>query len=321
MKIVFMGTPLFALPSLERLARSSHDVAMVVTQPDKKAGRGRKLQAPPVKRAALELGIEVAQPESIRTGEFLELLQGLAPDVVVVVAYGKILPLAVLEAPRLGCVNVHASLLPRYRGAAPINWAIIKGETESGVTIMKMDEGMDTGDVIRREKVEILDDDDAQSLSDMLSVVGAKTLVEVLDEIERAGEIRGEPQDESQASYAPLLKKEDGRIDWSLLTERIVCQVRGMISQSGAFTETPKGTLKILAAEPLWSAECEKIPEPEKIPDGEVALTLKSHGFVVRTLDGFLLVTKAQPQGKRPMTGVDMINGKLVKAGDLLERE
>ena len=314
-----MGTPLFALPSLERLANSSHELVLVVTQPDKPAGRGRKIQAPPVKKFALERGLEIEQPDSIRGEDFLARIRALEADAIVVVAYGKILPPALLEAPRLGCVNVHASLLPHYRGAAPINWAIIRGETETGVTIMKMDEGMDTGDIIRREKVEILEDDDALSVSNMLSVVGADALLEVLDEAERDGVLKGEPQDESQASHAPLLKKEDGRIDWASPTEKIICLVRGMVSWSGAFTQAKQGVLKILAAEPLWPSACEGIAEPEKIPPGVVALALKSNGFAVRTTDGFLLVTKAQIQGKRAMTGVDMVNGKLVKMGDDLK--
>ena len=318
MKIIFMGTPLFAIPSLERLVHSSHEVDLVVTQPDKPAGRGRKIKAPPVKEFALEHGIEILQPASIRGADFLEGIKERSPDAIVVVAYGKILPPDLLEAPRLGCVNVHASLLPRYRGAAPINWAIIRGETETGVTIVKMDEGLDTGDIIHRERVEILDDDDALSLSNILAVTGADVLVEVLDEAEKTGSLMGEPQDESQASYAPLLKKEDGRIDWARPTEKIICLVRGMISWSGAFTPQDESAMKILAAEPLWPAACESIAAPERIPPGTIALTLKSRGFAVRTADGFLLVTKAQPRGKRAMSGVDMINGKLVRTGDVL---
>jgi methionyl-tRNA formyltransferase len=318
MRLIFMGTPRFAAPTLEKLIGSRHEVALVVTQPDKKAGRGQTLQTPPVKELALRHGLSVEQPTTIRSEAFLEVVRSLRPDAIVVVAYGKILPQTVLDVPKWGCINVHASLLPHYRGAAPINWAIIRGERETGITIMQMDAGMDTGAILCQERVDILDDDDAQSVSNMLSMIGAEKLLEALDKIEAEGNVVARPQDSDRATYAPLLKKEDGRIDWSRRTEELVCLVRGTYPWPGAFTTFDKGVLKILRAEPLWESACEEVKKPHELQPGAVALTLRSHGFVVRTGDGLLLVTEAQPEGKRPLSGVDMVNGGYVKQGALL---
>ena len=318
MRIIFMGTPFFAVSSLSRLIESRHDVALVVTQPDRKAGRGQKMQAPPVKELALSEGIPVIQPGSVRDPEVQSQLAAVRPHAIVVVAYGKILPPAVLNLPQLGCVNVHASLLPKYRGAAPVNWAIINGEARTGVTIMRMDEGMDTGDIIAQATEDILADDDAVSVAQDLSVVGADLLVKVLDAAEEKGAIEGEAQDDALATYAPLLKKGDGLIDWSKTTEQIICLIRGTRPWPGAFTPMPDGPFKIVQGEPLWSDVVEDIQKPEKIAPGTVTLTLKSHGFAVRTGDGFLLVTEAQPPGRRAMSGVDMVNGGHVKQGEVL---
>ncbi len=319
MRVVFMGTPAFAIPTLERVLETGHEVVFVVTQPDKQAGRGRKVQFPAVKELALQRGLEVCQPEKLRGNvEFLDKFRAATPDVAVVVAYGQILPTDVLAVPRYGCLNVHASLLPRYRGAAPINWAIANGDTETGVTIMRMDAGMDTGAIVTQSRIPILDDDDARSVADILSVEGATCLVEVLDQIERQGEVLGTPQDESQVSYAPLLKKEDGLLDWSRTTEQIICQIRGMQPWPSAHTPTKRGMLKVLRAEPLWPSACEDITISEKAVPGMVMLAMKTHGFVVRTGDGMLLVQEAQLEGKRPMTGVDFINGNLVRVGEVL---
>lgn len=318
MRIIFMGTPMFAVPSLERLLDSHHDVQLVVSQPDRPAGRGQKVRVPPVKECALAGGLPVVQPENIREEAFLSDLAACRPEAIVVVAYGKILPPAILNLPVLGCINVHASLLPKYRGAAPINWAIIRGELQTGVTIMHMNEGMDTGDILATRTVDILTDDDAESVARSLSVEGADCLMEVLERAEREKRLEGTPQDDSQASYAPMLKKEDGLIDWERPTEEIVCLVRGARPWPGAFTPMPQGPLKILKAEPLWREAASDIPRPERIEPGTVALALKSHGFAVRTADGFLLVTEAQAPGKRAMSGVDMVNGKIVRQGQAL---
>ncbi|HUT24871.1 MAG TPA: methionyl-tRNA formyltransferase [Sumerlaeia bacterium] len=319
MRIVFMGTPLFAVPSLERLIESSHEVLLAVTQPDRGAGRGRPLRASPVKELVAANGIEVLQPERIRdNAEFLRRLAERAPDLIVVVAYGLILPPSALALPRLGTINLHASLLPRYRGAAPVNWAIINGETRTGVTIMQVDEGMDTGPILSQEEVPILEDDDAPSLSGMLSVVGSHALLAAINGIEVAGKIEGSPQDESQASYARMLKKEDGRIDWSRGTDELVRRVRGTAPWPGAFTESESGPLKILKAEPLWPEAMEAIEDRGRIPPGTVSLALASHGFAVRTGDGFLLVTQAQPAGGKALSGADIVNGRHIKPRDRL---
>lgn len=317
MRIVFMGTPEFAVPTLQRLVESRHEVVLVVTQPDKEAGRGRKILAPPVKEMALANGLALAQPASVRVPEFAESLRALRPDAIVVVAYGKILPRAVLDVPPLGCLNIHASLLPRHRGAAPINWAILAGDLESGVTIMRMDEGMDTGPVVRQERVPILEDDDAISLGHMLSLTGAELMMQVLEDLEAGATLAGEPQDDSRATRAPLLRKDDGRIDWTRTTEKIVLQVRGLVPWPCAVTDTPKGPLRILRVEPLWPAAVDEIQAPWAFTPGAVAAYLKSYGFVVRTGDGFVLVSQAQAAGKRAMSGVDLINGLFVKEGDI----
>ena len=318
MRIVFMGTPRFALAPLERLIESRHDVLAVVTQPDKAAGRGRQVRPSLAKQLAIEHGLELLQPDRIRDQEFLDRLGSLAPDLIVVVAYGKKLPAEVLDLPRLGCINLHASLLPAYRGAAPINWAIINGDTETGLTIMKIDEGMDTGEIVSQEAVEILGDDDAESLGDMLSVLGSVHLVRIIDQAESDGCVTGTPQDDSLATRAPILNKSHGLIDWSRSAEQLACLVRGTKPWPGAHTPTAKGTLKILRAEPLWPEAVEQIGDPDRFEPGTVALLMRSHGFAVRTLDGYLLVTQAQLPGKRAMSGVDMMNGKHVERGDRL---
>jgi methionyl-tRNA formyltransferase len=318
MKVLFMGTPRFAVPPLEKLMESHHEVALVITQPDKKAGRGQAMHAPPIKQLALRQGLTVLQPSTVRDEAFLETIRSRGPDVMVVVAYGKILPQAVLDVPRFGCINVHASLLPLYRGAAPINWAIMRGERETGVTIMRMDAGLDTGGILCQERVDILEDDDARSVSDMLSVIGAQKLMEILDKIEKEGSLQGQPQDSTRATYAPLLKKEDGRINWSRPTEELICLVRGTYPWPGAFTTLGNDILKVLRVEPLWESACESVADFERLRPGTVALTVKTHGFAVRTGDGLLLVTEAQPAGRRPLSGVDIVNGNHVKKGALL---
>lgn len=317
MRIIYMGTPQFAVFPLERLAQSGHQVIAVVTQPDKPAGRGQAMHMSPVKSFALARNMEVLQPARIHEEAFLKRLEELQPDLIVVVAYGKILPQTILDLPKFGCINLHASLLPELRGAAPINWAIMRGHVETGITIMQMDAGMDTGAVIQQEKADILDDDDAESVANFLSVLGAQNLVDVIDKIEKAGSLTALPQDENRATYAPMLTKEDGRIDWTRSTEEIICLMRGAKPWPGAFTTTTRGHLKILRAEPIWPAAEEKIENPKKIKPGTVALALRSQGFAVRTRNGFLFITSAQLEGKRAMSGVDLLNGHLVKMGDV----
>lgn len=252
LKIVFMGTPDFAVPALEALHESNHRAELVVTQPDRRKGRGRKLAPPPVKAAALEMGYEVVQPESIKTVEFADRMKSVAPDLYVVVAYGHILTREILDIPKKGAVNIHASILPKYRGAAPIQRAVISGEKETGVTIMYLDEGMDTGDILAVEKTEISNRDTAGTLHDRLAVVGAKLLISTLDELAEgtAGPL---PQDHSLATYAPPLKKDDGRIDWKKPAEEIETLIRGVTPWPGAFTFHGEKRLKIFRAKVLHS--------------------------------------------------------------------
>ena len=247
MKIVFMGTPEFAVPSLKALVDSGEDVIAVVAQPDKRRGRGLKLSPPPTKLTAEKHGIMVLQPEKIRTEDFLKELRELNPDLIIVAAYGRILPKSVLDLPRLGCINVHASILPKYRGAAPINWAMVHGEKVTGVTIMRMDEGMDTGDILLTREVPIDYDDTGETLSGKLSVAGAGLLLESLEYL-RKGELHPRKQDDSLATYAPMLKKEDGRIDWKKPAGEIRDLIRGMLPWPGAFTTLDGKLLKIFKA-------------------------------------------------------------------------
>lgn len=247
LKIVFMGTPDFAVPPLQALHDGGHEVLAVVTQPDRPKGRGRKLTPPPVKRTALSYGYPVLQPETVRTDLFHRQMTELAPDLYVVVAFGQILPQSLLNIPTGGAINVHASLLPRYRGAAPIQWAIINGDLETGVTTMMMDKGMDTGDMLLTEKTAIGTDETATDLHDRLSDMGAGALLETLGKLQ-AGSLQRSPQDHDEATYAPMLKKKDGEIDWSMPAQRIECLIRGMTPWPGAYTFSDGMRLKIFKA-------------------------------------------------------------------------
>jgi len=323
MNVIYMGTPEFAVPTLEALVASQHKVRAVVCQPDRPARRGMKLQAPPVKSAAQRLQIPVLQPERIKSKDgkrqlaFVEELRAFAADVIVVAAYGRILPREVLELPRLGCLNVHASLLPKYRGAAPINWAIVRGETETGISIMQMDEGLDTGDVLATDKLEILPDDDAESLKYALSVIGATLLVRTLDEIAAGNPPKPVPQSTlGEPTLAPPLSKEDGRLDWSQTTEQIILRINGFCPWPGAWTPLGQsGTLQILKAEPF---PYEIAEAPPKADPGQVIALEKGRGFVVQTGDGQLLVTRVKPANKGAMDAWSACNGGVVKVGSML---
>ena len=249
-KIIFMGTPKFAVPALKALHKNAKDVALVVTQPDRPKGRGRMLTPPPVKEVATRLGYDVIQPLSIRTAEFSEYILKLNPDIVVVVAFGHIIPKNILSIPHLATINVHASLLPKYRGAAPIQWAIIKREKETGVTTMLMDEGLDTGDILLSAKVDIAPDDTAGSLHDRLANLGADLLIQTLKAFE-TDSMNPVPQNHSQSSYAPLLKKSDGQIEWNTSAENLEAFIRGMTPWPGAFTFHDKKRLRIFKARPI----------------------------------------------------------------------
>lgn len=236
LRIVFCGTPAFALPSLRRLiAQPDFRVEAVVTQPDRPRGRGQQVSSPPIKDAALEAGIPVYQPEKIKSESARNFFERVAPDVVVIIAYGQIIPQSLLDIPRLGWMNLHASLLPKYRGAAPINWAIVNGETRTGATTMQVEAGLDVGPILLERETEIGPDETAPELASRLAEIGAPLIAETLRKLD-GGELRPQPQDNSQATFAPLLKKQDGRVDWSRLAQAIYNRIRGLQPWPGAFT-------------------------------------------------------------------------------------
>jgi methionyl-tRNA formyltransferase len=308
--IVFMGTPDFSVPCLETLHRSRHRVVQVVTQPDRPKGRGRRIYPPPVKKTALKLGLPVIQPEKIKTADFTEALSRLHPDLMVVVAYGRILPKAVLEIPAAGCINVHASLLPRYRGSAPIHWAIINGETETGITTIMMDEGMDTGDILLTATEPIRDDDTAATLHDRLADLGAKVLAETLD---RMADRRLTPvtQMHDQATLAPMLKKEDGRIDWHQPAKVISDRVRGMSPWPGTFTFYDDKRLKIFKAEALPAAG-------KPVTPGTVVPGFPDE-LRVATGNGLLSVLEIQGESGNRLTVGEFLRGHPMPAGTMFD--
>jgi methionyl-tRNA formyltransferase len=304
-RVVFMGTPEFAVPSLDALSRTE-EVTLVVTNPDRPSGRGRVLTAPPVKREAQRLGIPVFQPEKARGPESVARIAGERPGLIVVVAYGQILPPSILDIPEYGCINVHASLLPRYRGAAPINWAIARGETVTGVTIMKMDPGMDTGPMLHVREMPIGEDDTAETMFPKLSSLGAQALIEALGKL-RGGTLAETPQDGNLATYAPMIKKEHGRIDWEKPAREVRDLVRGMTPWPSAFTDHGGKTLKIVAA---------SVREGEGRP-GEI-LSVDRDGIVVACGEDALLLDKVQPEGGRAMSSGEYAQGRRVRKGDRL---
>ena len=288
-----MGSGAFAIPSFEALFVAGHDVAALVTQPDREKGRGRALAPPPVKPVAEARGVKVLQPQRVRDAEAQAALRALAPDVQVVVAYGQLLPRAVIDIPRLGTVNVHASLLPRYRGAAPIAWAIARGETETGVTTMLLDEGLDTGPVLLRHPTPIAPDETAAELAPRLARLGAELLVETLREMQR-GALRPEPQDPAQATLAPILRKEDGRIDWRQTAPALACRVRGFNPWPGAFTTWAGSRLGV------WRAR----EAPGRAAAAGEILGREGDALLVGCGSGTTLaLTEVQPEGRKRMSG------------------
>lgn len=309
MKIVFMGTPEFALPTLKNLVASEHQVVSVVTQPDRPKGRGQGLTASPIKMFALQSGIDVLQPEKASAKEFVQALSNLAPDLIVVVAYGQILRKEVLEIPRLFCMNLHSSLLPKYRGAAPINWAIINGEKETGVTTMKMDAGMDTGDILLTEITPIADSDNAQTLHDKLAEAGGSLVIETLRRLEEDS-LTPKPQDSGQATLAPKLKKEDGLIHWDKDAVNLRNLIRGLEPWPGAFTYLKSKRLRLCAVDTASG-------EPQDHP-GEVA-RISDHGIEVGTGNGRLIITELQSEGKKRMSAKSFLSGHKVTKGERFE--
>lgn len=304
MRVIFFGTPEFAVPSLKALLESGEEVVAVVTQPDKVKGRGHMLSQPPVKEEALLRGIPVLQPAGIRSDSFLNEISGLAPDVIAVVAYGRIIPPSLLSLPPLGCINVHASLLPKYRGAAPIQWAIITGETRTGVTTMLMDEGLDTGPMLLREETEISDEDTSQSLGMRLSHIGACLLVKTLVGIKDRS-VNPVPQPDGE-SFAPPLKKEDGRIDWSWDAKKISDRIRGTYPWPGAYC--------FINGERITITKASVIDTGFQGAPGRIS-KVAGAAFYVETGKGVLSVSGVKPEGKKMMPAASFLNGRRLKEG------
>lgn len=303
-RIVFMGTPAFAVPSLEALIKAGHDIAAAVTQPDKPSGRGQVNQSCPVKELALRNGIPVMQPAKIREEGFIEDLRALKPDLIAVVAYGKILPAAILSMPPMGCINLHASLLPKYRGAAPINWAIINGEKETGACSMLMDEGMDTGPVYFCERTPINPEETAEELSKRLSFLGAGLLARTIGLILEGG-LTPVPQEQG-ATYAPILKKENGRINWAADARRVADHVRGFYPWPGAFTGW-KGLLKVHKGRAIEYDT--QGAEPGTVLEAKD--TIK-----IACAEGAYEITELQPENKKRMAASEFVKGYRIEKGE-----
>ena len=311
MDIVFMGTPDFAVPTLQMLIDEGYNVKAVVTQPDRPKGRGNKLAAPPVKDLAVEYNIPVLQPEKIRADqEFIEHIKNLAPDLIIVVAFGQILPKSILDIPRLGCINIHGSLLPKYRGSSPIQRAILNDDETTGVTIMYMDVGMDTGDMISKAEMLVLPEDTAGSLHDRMMHVGAEVLRETLPGIIDQT-VKGVKQNEEEATYAPMLDKQMGLIDWEQNSRVIDCLVRGLTPWPTAYTYYDSKLVKI------WKVKAVE-HEDSKTRPGQIIDIIAEEGILVSTLDGALLIEELQVQGKRRMKTSDYVRGHEVRIGDFL---
>ncbi|PIS29512.1 methionyl-tRNA formyltransferase [Candidatus Saganbacteria bacterium CG08_land_8_20_14_0_20_45_16] len=310
MKIIFMGTPEPAAMTLKALIGAGHEIVLVVTQPDRKKGRGQKLSFSAVKEVALQNNLPLEQLEKVKNNKvFVSLLKSLKPEIIVVVAYGKILPKEILELPQYGCVNVHASLLPKYRGAAPVQWAILKGEKETGITIMKLDEGLDTGEIILQQKVAIEPKDTTLTLMDKLFAKGSKLLLKALQQI-NDGTVKLQKQNESEVTYAPLLDKEAGTIDWQKSSFAIDQRVRAMIPWPGAQTFFQGEILKIWQAKPVDFASASK--------PGTIVQIVKNQGFIVQAGSGALLVLEVQAAGKKRLLAYQFLIGHDVKIGETL---
>ena len=317
MRVIFMGTPDFSVGTLEALIAAGHDVCLAVTQPDKPKGRGKEMQFPPVKETAIKHGIPVYQPKKIREPECVEELRKYNADVMVVIAFGQILPKTILEMTPYGCINVHASLLPKYLGAAPIQWSIIEGEAVTGVTTMQMDEGLDTGDMIMKEEVPIVEDETGESLHDKLAAAGAALCVETLKALEDKSAVF-EKQGESPTAYAKMLTKEMGNIDWNQSAVQIERLVRGLNSWPSAYTRWNGKVMKI------WRAKAETGPAAGSQAGGGQPGTvteIRKDSFAVQTGDGVLRVYEVQIPGKKRMETSAFLRGYTMELGTVLTRE
>ena len=318
MKLVFMGTPEFSVPALLALISGGHEVAAVVTQPDKRKGRGKEMQSTPVKEAALARGIPVFQPERIRNNEeFLETLKTIRPDAIVVIAFGQLLPKEVLTLPPYGCINIHASLLPKYRGAAPIQWVVIDGEKETGITTMYMEEGLDTGDMLLKTVIPIEADETGGSLHDKLAKAGGPLILETLKGLEE-GTLERIPQT-GETCYAKMLTKDLGNVDWSMKAEDIERLIRGLSPWPGTYSRLKGKTVK------FWRAQvCGEAPGTEEANAGERPLpgtiaAVTKDAILVQTGDGLLAVKELQPAGKKRMDAGAFLRGYPLQAGDKME--
>lgn len=309
MKTIFMGTPDFAVPTLQKLIEN-HEVAAVFTQPDKPKGRGQKVQYTPIKELALKYEIPVFQPEGLKNNKDIEnLIKDINPDAIVVVAYGQILPKAILELPKYGCINVHASLLPKLRGAAPINWAIINGEKKTGITTMKMDVGLDTGDMLLKSEVEISEEETAGDLHDKLMYIGAELLIKTLERVEK-GDIVPEKQDDNLSSYAPMLNKDMGHINWEMDFETIYNLIRGVIPWPGAFSYYDGQMIKIWKVIKQKNFICGR--------PGEI-INVSKDGIEVACKVGSLMIKELQEIGGKRMDVASYLNGHKLEIGKILK--
>ena len=308
LKIVFMGTPEFAVPTLKALIEGEDRVILVVTQPDRPRGRGRKLMPPPVKTLAKENDIELVQPESVSEPDFLEKVEGLSPDIVVVAAFGQFLPKRFLEIPRLGCINAHSSILPKYRGAAPAIWAILRGEKITGITTFIIDEGMDAGDVLLIKQVSIGEDETAGELTKRLSDIGAMVIMETIAGL-KDGKITPVPQNHEKKTLAPLLKKEDGHINWNQTPDEIKNHVRGMTPWPGAFTILGGERIKIFRVDVGDSGIAGSVGKVIEVDGG---------GIIVAAKGGCVVIRELQAPGKRRMEAIDFLRGKGIEVGTSL---
>ena len=315
MRVVYMGTPDFAVDTLDAIVKARHEVLLVVTQPDKAKGRGKKLQFTPVKEKALEYDLPVAQPEKVREEAFMEELENLAPDVIVVVAFGQLLPERILNIPKYGCINVHASLLPAYRGAAPIQWAVIDGLEESGVTTMYMEKGLDTGDIILQSRLSLAENETGGSLFDRLAKEGASLLIRTLEELE-AGTATRTKQDDSQSSYAKMLTKDMGNLDFTqdaVVLERLI---RGLNPWPSAFTKLGDKTLKVYEASVLTEGEANAL-NSDVVGSGSI-IAVDKKSFTVRCGNGALRIMNLQLEGKKRMDTAAFLLGYKIEVGGML---
>lgn len=316
MRIVYMGTPDFAVPALRALKEAGHDILLAVSQPDRPVGRHMELKPTPVKEAALSLGIPVRQPEKATDPAFIDEIRALSPDAIVVAAYGKILRPQLLSIPKYGCINIHGSLLPRWRGAAPIQWSVIEGDERTGNTIMYMAEGMDTGDILMQQEIPIEDEDTGGSLFDKLAGMSGPLIVEALDLLE-AGALVPQKQDESKVTYAPQLTKEMGELDLSMERRKVFDRIRGLYPWPGTFMKTGGKLLKIHRAAMPDSSEEDRLKKAADVPAG--AFAAGKDRLYLKCGDGFLRLLAVQAEGKKAMDAADFLRGSRQALGEVKE--